>query len=98
MTIEQAQKIIAVKHNLGNALVTGHKTAYFSEAAELYAAAFAADLAIEIAKLKKFKDYVHNRLDAIGVPSDPEPEKNKATGCRIEGRLNFVERNIWGHL
>ncbi len=37
-----------------------------------------------------FKSYVHARLDAAGVPPDPEPEITKATGCRIGGRLNWV--------
>lgn len=41
--------------------------------------------------LKKFKRYVHERLDAMGIPADPEPENNKAHGCRIEGRLNVLE-------
>lgn len=39
---------------------------------------------------RKFKAYVHKRLDDAGVPSDPEPEHNAAHGCRIEGRLNHV--------
>lgn len=47
----------------------------------------------EIEKLKKFKAYVHDRLDKIGVPNDPEPENNKSHGCRIEGRLNFIEQS-----
>ena len=42
-------------------------------------------------KLEAFKEYVHKRLDALGVPTDPEPEKNKEHGCRIEGRLNYFE-------
>lgn len=37
-----------------------------------------------------FKAYVHGRLDQAGVPADPEPEKNKEHGCRIEGRLNHL--------
>lgn len=41
-------------------------------------------------KATAFKDYVHKRLDDAGVPHDPDPEKNKAHGCRIEGRLNFL--------
>lgn len=44
--------------------------------------------------MNKFKDYVHNRLDEMGVPADPEPEQNKLTGCRIDGRLNFVQRHL----
>ena len=44
----------------------------------------------ERAKLSAFKTYVHERLDAAGVPADPEPEANAIHGCRIEGRLNFV--------
>lgn len=43
-------------------------------------------------KLRAFKKYVHDRLDAVGVPADPEPENNAKHGCRIEGRLNYVLR------
>lgn len=39
-----------------------------------------------------FKKYVHDRLDKMGVPSDPEPEQNAKHGCRIEGRLNYIEQ------
>lgn len=49
-------------------------------------------IAAERDKLKKFKEYVHGRLDMAGVPFDPEPEKNTEHGCRIEGRLNTVLR------
>lgn len=46
------------------------------------------------AKGQAFKDYVHQRLDAMGVPhSVPESEHDKA-GCRIGGRLDFVEARI----
>lgn len=40
------------------------------------------------------KKYVHQRLDAIGVPySIPESEHDKA-GCRVGGRLDWVESRI----
>jgi hypothetical protein len=48
----------------------------------------------EIDKLRAFKTYVHKRLDEMGVPEDPEPEKNKEHGCRIEGRLNYVKTKL----
>lgn len=48
----------------------------------------------ELRKLREFKAYVHSRLDSIGIPSDPEPEKNAEHGCRIEGRLNELERRV----
>lgn len=38
-----------------------------------------------------FKSFVHKRLDEAGVPADPEPEQNAKHGCRIEGRLNWLE-------
>lgn len=50
-----------------------------------------ADLKAENENLKAFKSYVHDRLDKMGIPSDPEPENNLAHGCRIEGRLNNLE-------
>jgi hypothetical protein len=49
------------------------------------------DLTKEVEKLRKFKKYVHDRLDKMGVPSDPEPANNVSHGCRIEGRLNFIK-------
>lgn len=54
----------------------------------------ATDLETEVIKLRKFKQYVHERLDKMGVAVDPEPEQNKEHGCRIEGRLNYVERKL----
>lgn len=47
-----------------------------------------------IKKLQAFKDYVHERLDKMGVPENPEPEENEKSGCRIEGRLNYIERKM----
>lgn len=46
------------------------------------------------AKLEKFKEYVHDRLDKGDVPKDPEPENNAHHGCRIEGRLNWMLERI----
>jgi hypothetical protein len=43
-------------------------------------------------KLQKFKEYVHDRLDKMGIPENPEPDNNAAHGCRIEGRLNAIEQ------
>lgn len=40
-------------------------------------------------KLAAFKAYVHKRLDAAGVPTDPE-SPHRAKGCRIGGRLDDV--------
>lgn len=48
----------------------------------------------ELDKLRKFKTYVHDRLDKMGIPEDPEAEVNAKTGCRIEGRLNFIEKKL----
>ncbi len=47
------------------------------------------DLLAEREKLQKFKDYVHGRLDAAGVQTDPD-SVHKAEGCRIGGRLDIV--------
>lgn len=40
-------------------------------------------------KLAEFKAYVHQRLDAAGVPVDP-PSEHREKGCRIGGRLDAV--------
>jgi hypothetical protein len=39
--------------------------------------------------LRKFKSYVHRRLDEAGVPADPD-SPHKSEGCRIGGRLDLV--------
>lgn len=44
--------------------------------------------------LAAFKTYVHDRLDKMGIPADPEPENNASHGCRIEGRINFVQVEV----
>lgn len=44
--------------------------------------------------LAAFKTYVHDRLDKMGIPADPEPENNASHGCRIEGRINFVQGEV----
>lgn len=51
-------------------------------------------LQVAIRPKETFKAYVHRRLNGMGVPEDPEPEKNAKTGCRIEGRLNYLEKMI----
>lgn len=40
-------------------------------------------------KLQAFKDYVHGRLDAAGIPTHPDGEHSKA-GCRIGDRLDIA--------
>jgi hypothetical protein len=47
----------------------------------------------EITSLQKFKDYVHNRLDEMGIEKDPE-SPHKKMGCRIGGRLDIIESKI----
>lgn len=46
-------------------------------------------LVYEVEALKRFKAYVHRRLDEAGVPVDP-PSAHKASGCRIGGRLDVA--------
>jgi hypothetical protein len=58
--------------------------------AESYANEQTQELKAENEKLQRFKDYVHDRLDKMGIPQNPDPENNLAHGCRIEGRLNFI--------
>lgn len=47
-------------------------------------------LRTELAEREKFKTYVHERLDAAGVPHDPDPEKTAETGCRVGRRLDWL--------
>ncbi len=44
----------------------------------------------ELLALRKFKSFVHRRLDEYQVPSDPFPEENAKHGCRISGRLQWL--------
>ncbi len=44
----------------------------------------------ELIALLKFKSFVHRRLDEYQVPSDPFPEENAKHGCRISGRLQWL--------
>lgn len=41
-----------------------------------------------------FKKYVHERLDKMGVPHDPDPKRTAETGCRIGSRLNYIEKRL----
>lgn len=59
------------------------------EARSLEVATRNVELEVAVAKLQRFKDYVHARLDAAGVTVDPE-SAHKAEGCRIGGRLDEV--------
>jgi hypothetical protein len=51
------------------------------------------NLKMEVRKLQEFKDYVHSRLDTMGIEKDPESE-HRGFGCRIGGRLDIVEKLI----
>jgi hypothetical protein len=41
-------------------------------------------------KLQAFKNWIHDYLDAQGVPRDPDPEGNARHGCRIGGRMSWL--------
>lgn len=43
--------------------------------------------------LQRFKDFVHKRLDDMGIPTHPDGEHSKA-GCRIGDRLDIIHRLI----
>lgn len=47
----------------------------------------------EVERLTAFKTYVHQRLDAMGVPVDPD-SSHKAEGCRIGGRLDWIDAQL----
>lgn len=44
----------------------------------------------ELEKLRKFKEYVHARLDRAGVPREVPESPHTAAGCRIGGRLDWL--------
>lgn len=60
---------------------------------EAYAAK-AAEIEAERNKLQAFKDYVHARLDAAGIPTHPDGPHSKE-GCRIGDRLDIALRRRW---
>ena len=45
----------------------------------------------EAAAGRRFKKFVHTRLDQMGVPADPNPNRTAETGCRIGERLNWIQ-------
>ena len=47
------------------------------------------ELVNELLALRKFKEYVHKRLDEAGVPTHPNGPHSKE-GCRIGDRLDIV--------
>lgn len=48
------------------------------------------ELEKQLEALAKFKKWVHDYLDNIGVPHDPAPEHTKEHGCRISGRMRWL--------
>jgi len=56
VSFEQCKTEVARKHGLGNSLVTGHRAAYFAEAAEMYASQF---------QLKEVDISQHNYIGTI---------------------------------
>lgn len=48
----------------------------------------------ELATLRKFKEYVHQRLDALGIPVDPDPAKTTETGCRVGRRFDYLDAEL----
>ena len=52
------------------------------------------DLLNQIKKLQDFKDYVHKRLDDVGIEKEPNGKHSEA-GCRIGDRLDIVLQNTF---
>ena len=47
----------------------------------------------KVMKLQAFKDFVHSRLDGMGIPSHPDGI-HSAAGCRIGDRLDIIQSSI----
>lgn len=88
-------------HEFGAGIVTDGKHRYWIERAQFWrgqaislgygreGAPQQREGASELEALRKFKAYVHQRLDEAGVEADP-PSKHREAGCRIGGRLDIV--------
>ena len=48
----------------------------------------------EAAAGRRFKKFVHTRLDQMGVPANPNPNRTAETGCRIGERLNWIDERL----
>lgn len=59
---------------------------------EHVAETIAMEAAKKLAKLQQFKDFVHKWLDDNGVPHNPAYLGEN--GCRIEGRLNWLNNRV----
>lgn len=44
-------------------------------------------------KLQAFKDFVHRRLDEMGIPTHPDGPHSKE-GCRVGDRLDIVQNSL----
>lgn len=79
------------------ALIASSQLTFIAAVVVLAAAYVWAVLAIpndeELARLRKFKAYVHGRLDEMRIPVDPE-SIHQAVGCRVGGRLDVVEHMV----
>jgi hypothetical protein len=51
-----------------------------------------ADISLKLARLEEFKRYVHAWLDRSGVPHEVPESPHTAKGCRIGGRLEYLEK------
>lgn len=51
------------------------------------------ELAAQVEKLQAFKDFVHRRLDEMGIEPNPDGPHSKE-GCRIGDRLDLVQQGL----
>lgn len=77
---------------LSQAIGTLHQHTRGTVAEDIWAlfTAFSARVLAELSAARRFKAYVHARLDAAGV--DPHAEQNTINGCRIGARLDDLIR------
>ncbi len=73
-----------------------HTDPFFDKEGACYAADVRKALAEadeKIRKLQDFKDFVHRRLDEMGIEKEPNG-KHSAEGCRVGDRLDIVQEQI----
>lgn len=67
---------------------------YLAEPVRRRLAMLETNLRLLVKKQGEFKKYVHERLDGMEVPHEVPESEHTAAGCRVGGRLDYVEGRL----